>query len=300
MQMHTATTERAIRASLCRGRLQAGIFLVVSVGKAAAIRRTPKGLGGVEWPRNLAVNYRCGTIDPVMLAALLVCATMFAQSATSVTPHQTFYVHGIITYYKDTAAPGAQVTFESDKVSKTVSTDKNGWYEADLPVGFYTMTVSAMKRGFREYRRPLFRAASSTNLTLDATVAPGMSCDLVVPRGSEHTITAEESQDECGGLDLFAVPSKDGVPFQLSIDYPGRQRIDGGNIYESRNLPELKIPILVTYNLFTLQANRVEYDVRSRTLRATGDVLVEGVDGTTQRGDSMTFKIENGEAISLP
>jgi hypothetical protein len=56
----------------------------------------------------------------------------------------------------------------------------------------------------------------------------------------------------------------------------------------------------VAYNLFTLQADHIVYDVQRSTLEAMGDVVVENADGTTQRADSMTFKIENGEATLLP
>jgi hypothetical protein len=180
-----------------------------------------------------------------------------------------------------------------------VSADNSGSFEIELPFGFYTMTVISKIQGFREYRRPLFRVASSTSVTLDATLGLGSSCDLVAAPGSEHIITEEEGQDACGGFDFFAVPSEEGVPFQLLIDYPSRQRADRANVYRSRRHQGLQNPVVVAYNLFTLRADEVIYDVRSRTLRATGDVVVEGVDGTTQRGDSMTFKIENGEAIPL-
>jgi lipopolysaccharide assembly outer membrane protein LptD (OstA) len=56
----------------------------------------------------------------------------------------------------------------------------------------------------------------------------------------------------------------------------------------------------VAYNLFTLQADRVDYDVQNRTLEATGNVATVSPNGVTQHADSLTFKFANGEASRLP
>jgi len=55
----------------------------------------------------------------------------------------------------------------------------------------------------------------------------------------------------------------------------------------------------VAYNLFSLEANRVAYDVKNRTIAATGNVVVADGSGRTQHADSIRFKIENGEAIKI-
>jgi hypothetical protein len=235
-----------------------------------------------------------------MLAAFLACATLFGQSVASVAPVQIFHAHGTVRVYPGDALPQAQVRFENEKFSKTVYTDKAGLFEANLPVGLYTMTVDPPMLGLKRYRRPLFQVESPTDLTLDAILLPGVSCSPVMPKGSDRIPNRDESQDACGGLDSFRVPSDDGVPFELFIDYPVRQRADRGNVYSSRDLPGLKIPVLVAYNLFTLRAERVVYDVQGRTLDATGKVVVERADGTTQSAESMALKIESGEATPLP
>lgn len=234
----------------------------------------------------------------VSLLVLLFCATAFRQSAAPVPRAQSPNVHGTVRLPFDYAVSRAQVVFDGDTTSKTVFTDKTGFYEADLPVGLYTMIAIASKPGFKEYRRPLFRVASSTNLTLDITFVPGVSCDLVVPDGSDHSQTQDEVQDACGGLEFFRVPSEDGVPFALSIDYPGRRRTDRETVYSSSNRI-IKPPVLVDYNLFTLRADAVVYDVQRRILKATGNVVAVDEKGATQRVDSMTFRIENGQATPL-
>ena len=58
-------------------------------------------------------------------------------------------------------------------------------------------------------------------------------------------------------------------------------------------------PVFVAYNLFTLRAERVVYDVQSKTLQATGNVVTVDADGATRRADSMTLEIENGRVTGL-
>jgi len=245
-----------------------------------------------------------------ILVNFLACATLFGQSAAPVTELPTFHIQGAIRYYNDSPVPGAAVTFEGDNILKTVSADKNGFYETDLPVGLYTMTAQDLYKSHYKYVHPPFRVTSLTSVTLNVTFYAGMSCDLKNP-------TPEDVRNDCEGIDLFPIPSKDNVPFQLSIQYYSRRPTDRGceysglktsfrpigrgDKYSSLETPtDLKIRVFVAYNLFTLQAYHVVYDVQGRTLEATGDVVVTNVDGATQRGDSMIFKIENGEANRLP
>jgi hypothetical protein len=191
-----------------------------------------------------------------------------------------------------------------------VSADKNGFYETDLPAGIYTMTAQDLSKLHYKYVRPPFLVASSTGVTLNVTFYAGLSCDLKSP-------TPEDVRNACEGIDIFPIPSKDNVPFQISIQYSSRRPTDRGceysglkisvrpigrgDDYSSPKTPaDLKIRVFVAYNLFTLQADEVVYNVQSQTLKATGHVVVENADGTTHSADAMTFKIENGQATPLP
>lgn len=239
-----------------------------------------------------------------MLVALLACACLFGQSAARKTPPDTFHIRGAICRARDrSAVPEVTVTFEAEEVSKTLYTDDRGIYEADLPVGLYTMTARSPDRVLGLYQRPLFRVASPASLVLDIALETYIrsSCDLGVPPSSTHIPDADDAKDACGGRDFLPLPSDDGVPFQLLVEYESRKRTDRGYAYSARPLlPRPATPVFVAYNLFTLQAHHVVYDVQGRTLKATGDVVATNADGATQRADSMTFKIENGEAIPLP
>ena len=234
------------------------------------------------------------------LLGLLACATSFGQSATPVAQSHSPNVHGTIRLDPYDVAPRVAVTFTEGNDSTTVFTGKNGFYETNLPVGFYTMTVHQVPHGFKEYRRPLFRVASSTMLKIDVTLGAGVPCDPAVPVGSEHVTTAEEAEDSCGGSAFFSVPSSDGIPYQLFINYPSRQRNAQASIYRSSTSSGSKTRVCVIYNLFSLEADSVTYDENTRTLTATGNVVAENADGSPQHAGSTTFEFENGQATPLP
>jgi hypothetical protein len=235
-----------------------------------------------------------------MLVALLACVVLFGQSASPITESQTFQVRGTIRAFNDSAVGGAKVTFESQKISITVSSDTTGFYEANLPVGLYTMTATPVQRYLQRYRRPLFRAESPTNLTFNITLDPaGPFCDMKKPVPGQP-LPADDGVRVCGGADSFPVPSQDEVPFDLFIQYETRRPTDRGYTYNTgAHLPGSQSAVFAAYNLFTLRADHVVYNVQDRTLEATGSVVDSNADGATQRADSMTFKIENGEAAPL-
>ncbi|MGO8794510.1 MAG: hypothetical protein ACLQLC_06785 [Candidatus Sulfotelmatobacter sp.] len=99
--------------------------------------------------------------------------------------------------------------------------------------------------------------------------------------------------------DFFAVPSEDGVPFRLYISYVKRIRSEYSYDYAGDNDPPYDDPVLVAYNLFSLQANTVHFDMKSRKLEARGNVVAEDESGQ-HRAYSMTFRFENGQAIPVP
>ena len=78
---------------------------------------------------------------------------------------------------------GTKVTFHSDQVSQTVVADDNGFYQADIPVGLYTMTAQAqgyLYRGFGPFRRPLFRLSPGRNIVLDVHLHVARNnCDII-------------------------------------------------------------------------------------------------------------------------
>ena len=222
-------------------------------------------------------------------AVLLFCITLFGQSATPATQPQTFHVRGTITDPLEAVIPGVKVTFQNEELSRTETTNNVGVYEADLPLGNYTMT--AQSPGFRFYRRPLFRVASPVNVRFDIILPVGKNINRVaVGTTGPFSYCDEES---------FPAPSRDGVPFQLYIRYGGIRQTGETHFLYAGDITGSDDPVFVAYNRFSLRADTVSYDVIYRTIKARGNVVAVNELGETQRADSMTFKIEDGQVVVI-
>jgi hypothetical protein len=238
------------------------------------------------------------------LLVLLTFASSFGESPGVVTQLRSFNVHGTVRIDRDEVISGAEVIFKGEGGQHDCVYRQKGPLRSETP-GRFLYFVVPRKPGFKTYQRPLFRVTATTDITWNVSIWPGVFCDYVeVPQGSEHTPTEGEITDSCGGWELFPVPSQDGVPFQLLIYYTARQRTDRGSVYLSRSSQDFKTPVFVAYNLFTLLADRVTYDEKTRTLEAHGNVVAFNEKGETQTAglvtDSMTFRIENRGATRLP
>lgn len=235
----------------------------------------------------------------VSLAVLLFCTTLFGQTSTPATVPQTFHIRGTIKYPNGDAAFRVRVVFQSEQLSKFVYTNDSGVYDADLPLGDYTMTAQGV--GFRPYRRPLFRVTSPTSLDFDVTLRPYGSCDVLVFNNSGK-VTPQEwvaaQQESCLQEDSLSVPFGH-VPLQLSIRYGSRITTGSAYSYLGENASE-HMPVFVAYNVFTLQADKVRYDSRSRIIEASGNIVVVNEPGTVQRADSLTFKVDKGKVTAVP
>jgi Carboxypeptidase regulatory-like domain len=246
---------------------------------------------------------RCLMTLPTPLALLLFCSTLPGQPATPQSGPQTVHIQGTAMDFTGAVVPGTELSFRDEQVTKTVTANSAGFYEADLPAGVYTMTAQAGEpryRGFEIYRRPLFRATSGTTLILNVVFTlRRISCDITATNKSGGLATADDlkatEKNFCGGEDLIPIPSKDGIPFQLRVRY-GRGTV--GYVYKADKSIS-NVPVLVEYNLFSLQADHVAYDPEDKTIQADGNVQFVGESGATSRAESTTLKLEDGQVIRL-
>ena len=237
----------------------------------------------------------------LVLASSVLCVISYAQSIVTVS-QETFHVRGKIVDSHNSAIAGAEVKFEGSKTTETVFSDSQGFYHVKLPVGLYSMTVA---KGPMDYRRPLFRVSSPKTIVLDVPLYPPLrSCDSGIisvtrsdgtPERTETVVTPDEFRDKCGGWDRFPIFSSEGRSFELLIRYYSRRRSDGERVYNSG----FQNPVLVTFNLFTLTADHVTYDMDSRTLLATGNVKTTNGSAGSTHASSMKFRIDNARALRL-
>ena len=200
------------------------------------------------------------------------------------------------------APPRADVTFSGERTSKTVTVDGKGFYQLDLPVGIYEMVARGPTVGnqpLKKYGR-LFRVESPIRVVLNGSLHKARTtCDVLVGGDTEQQ-KMDEWRNQCGGEDSFPVPSKDARPLRVDIQYPHRQASENGYIYVNDRITEPDVPVFVAYNLFSLEANAVVYNVKNRTIAASGNVVTADGSGKTQHADSISFKLENGRAVRLP
>ncbi len=194
------------------------------------------------------------------------------------------------------AVPRTEVTFRGAHATKTVTVDDKGFYQADLPVGLYKMTIETatiVSQALTPYAR-LFGVKSPGTVVLNGSLYMAhMTCDIMVGGTPEQQV--EETKNACGGEDRFSIPSKDDAPLELYIRYSNREVTEQGYGYGGDKHPE-RVPVFVAYNLFTLQADGISYDRKNGSITAVGNVVTEDGSGKIQHFDSVVFRIENGKA----
>ena len=233
---------------------------------------------------------------------VFVCATAVSgiasgQSGKAVALLPSFHVEGTIDDQVNVALPQAEVHFVGDHADRRVTADDKGFYQTDLPIGTYKMTVVSPLWGpnhihlFEDDSR-FFRVSSPTTIKLNFTMFSIYFCDGVW--GGED---AEGMyKDACGGEDSIALPSNNGVPLFLAIRYVRRERGEKQVSYSSNTA--VKRPVRVAYNLFALQADSVEYSRTDGTLRAYGHVVFEDQSGEAS-ASSAAFKFDDGKATQI-
>jgi len=234
---------------------------------------------------------------------LFLCIALSGQSAQVGTHLRTFRVEGTVrTSFMNSTVEGIEVKFEGDNITKTVHSDGTGFYRAELPVGVYKMTASWGAE--EKYRRPLFRVASPAHITLNVTLYPDPgSCDTVIVTITHQDgttvrtpgTTADDSRDICGGQDYLPIASKNGVRFDLFVRYSNRRRSAGENTYSGG----FQRPVFAAYNLLTLEADKLVYNAKDQTIKASGDVVIADGSDKTRHADSAAFKLEDGRATPL-
>jgi lipopolysaccharide assembly outer membrane protein LptD (OstA) len=123
---------------------------------------------------------------------------------------------------------------------------------------------------------------------------------MTIVNSSGELVTDDQwkaATEHCRREDLILIPSRDGLPFQLSIRYGTRTPIGNTNFYIGEKNRQYEVPVFVAYNFFSLQANKVIYDAKRRTIEASGNVVAVNDSGSTQRSDSMAFKIKDGQVV---
>jgi hypothetical protein len=238
-------------------------------------------------------------------AALLLCAPLFGQSAPPATQLTTFHIRGTITGFGNVQA--FAVAFEGAS-SKTVLTNEAGVYEANLPLGLWTMIVGTsgpdgkIFTNMIRYRRPPFRVTAPTSLVFDISLPQSTFCTIAVA-GPDGAPPTQEQQDHmkawCLGEEFFSVPSAS-VPFEVHV-WGGSNFascwLSAKASWKGDNSVACKREF-ATYNTLSVQADDITYDSGESILEAHGNVVTQDESGE-HKADSMTFHVHNGQAVLM-
>jgi len=189
--------------------------------------------------------------------------------------------------------PHTTLTFHGPRETKSVTVDEKGFYQLDLPVGFYEMSVETAEIRSQKlspyFRTFLVKSPGTVIINGELYLAPG-TCDIVVGGSAEQQL--EQMKDMCGGDDKFPLPISDGTPLILYVRFPYRTR--SGPQYRYRGETSPQTPVFLAYDLFSLEADEVSYDSKNQLIVASGHVVSTDQTGSSKRADSISFKIKNG------
>jgi hypothetical protein len=227
-------------------------------------------------------------------------AALFAQS---VTLPSTLHIKGsIIQCGKKT--PRLWVAFKGE-TTRTVRADDAGAYEVELQPGSWTaitVAVATETADSASLSRPRhFRVTAPGSLVLNLNLRPPVMCDLAIitPNGQPATPEQTSGRDQaCWGEESFQMPSADGVPFEVDLFGLDSGWSNGWDpclpIHENK-MPHREF---ATYNLLSVEADKITYDKNGRTLEARGDVVIEDESGE-HKAQSITYYIQDGRAFPV-
>jgi hypothetical protein len=229
-------------------------------------------------------------------AVLLLWPPLFGQSAPPATQPTTFHISGAIT-----GGHSFAVVFDGAS-SKTVMTSEAGVYEANLPLGLWTMTVAPhgpdgkIFTNMIRYRRPPFRVTAPTNMVFDISLPQGTLCDMHV-FGRDGGPPTQEEKDQvkawCAGEEFFSVPS-DSVPFEVHL-WGGSKFAACSWVNDHGGVCKRAF---ATYNTLSVQADDITYDPAESILEAHGNVLTQDESGE-RKAASMIFYVHDGQAFLM-
>ena len=225
-------------------------------------------------------------IPRLVVIAIISSGLLFCQSAG---PPQTVLISGVAKDSKGGTVAGVKVVFEGKGKSWETSTDDQGAYSIELPVGIYK--ARAESNWFSPARRPAFRVQPGVPVKLDFL----LEAYSIVTFASIANGKYKEREERLAPFKEETISLKE-VPFELLVRFGQRTRgrPRGTILYKRRSTEDAEfLPVLVMYDVLTLKANKVKLDLHHRRLTAEGNVLVYD-NGNIDFGASALVEFKSG------
>jgi hypothetical protein len=228
----------------------------------------------------------------LFVLTLLECSTGYSQ----VPPPGV--LKGTVLDTNDAVVPNAVVTLASRKRTVKATSSASGQYSFKIDPGIYSLTVDAPRLGFGTTYRSHIRISPGLTRTLDLRLyGKILVLDPNVVPSKEPTdhpplllvnFTFEEvpnmSPGEVGsGMVRFA--SKCESP-SLSTYMPRFMDSDAG-----------RYGVAFSYDLFTITADRLEINSRSKEIYAFGNIVIDDEGEHSKQTGAIKITIKDGKAI---
>jgi hypothetical protein len=186
-------------------------------------------------------------------------------------------VKGVVTDTIDGRVPKAVLVFESGGQSYRVETGEDGTYALQLKPNTYTVSVT--QRGFCRFRRAAFTATKGSRIRFDFQL----------------WVCPSDANGRYNFIELEAAPHTHLKPLVLF----GETHTEGTSQDFTGALLSERYPVVFTFNLLTLRANKLRYERDNHLLWATGDVVWQ--DGTNEgSGQNVQVWLDGPRARVVP
>lgn len=216
----------------------------------------------------------------VLVITLMIAPSYLSQSVTK----QLAALKGTIRFLTVDGAPlgRARVTLEGQGSTRVIDVTElmNGTYEFRVPPGVYHLTVTYPTLT----KRAAIRLRDSTVVTVDLPVVFEMIVDRARPpnwkpqeRLNKGVVDGEEEAFQETLIKVSADPSELMIRYGKWDESGALLKYEGAPVHfiaDGREQDKF-LPVMVSFNLLTIYANKVCYDPKTQRLTADGDLIIE-------------------------
>lgn len=205
-----------------------------------------------------------------LFLATLFISTMAATGGAQSPGH----VNGTISDSNGAVVTNVTVAFETNGQTRKVVTNREGYYEIELPIGLYHVTTHVP--GFCAARRALFRVQPSSNTLLNLTLTVCPLANILKMDKSGRYVGEEHRYIDPFESESFPIRTSSDARLNLLIRYGQHRRTNGTVEYHGAKVVNgVPSGVTISYDVLTIVADKVRLNKKTLLLQAEGNVIVE-------------------------
>jgi hypothetical protein len=199
--------------------------------------------------------------------------------------------------------PSVWIKFDGAN-SQIIRANGSGAYQINLPLGNWIATTppNATDLADESLSRPRhFRLTVPGSVVLNLYLRPPVMCDLIIVTESGRAPRREQESGRdaaCWGEESFPIPSSDGTPFEVNL---GGLHIGNTDPCQTTAPPPLTKALAreyATYNLLSLEADKIDYHPSTKIMEASGGVVIEDESGEHKERSTALY-LQDGRAVPV-